>query len=67
MKEKKSFLDRPSVQAVLAALICIVLGVLIGFIVLLLINPSEAFKGICSILKNYNGKDLCEVFWKYTC
>ena len=47
MKEKKSFLDRPSVQAVLAALICIVLGVLIGFIVLLLINPSEAFKGIC--------------------
>lgn len=65
MKEKKSFLDRPSVQAVLAALICIVLGVLIGFIVLLLINPSEALKGICSILKNYFNYPMGKICVKY--
>ena len=53
MKEKKSFLERPSVQAILAALLCIILGLLIGYIVLLLINPAGAGNGIVSIIKNH--------------
>lgn len=65
MKEKKRFLDNPSVQSILAALICIVIGVLIGFIVLLLINPSEAFTGITAILKNYFNYPLGKMSLKY--
>ncbi len=53
MDEKKSFWKKPAVQSVIAALICILIGVLIGFVVLLLINPGRAFEGITSILKNF--------------
>ena len=60
MKEKKGFLDNQAVQSILSALICIVLGILIGFIVLLIINPSEALNGMTSIWK-----DLYEVLRKY--
>ena len=42
MKEKKSLLKNPSFQSILTSLICIVLGLFIGFIVLLLINPAGA-------------------------
>lgn len=41
------------VQSIIASLICIVLGVLIGYIVLLIINPSGANEGIVDILKNF--------------
>ena len=56
MKEKKSFLMIPLVQSVLAALLCIVLGLLIGYLVLLAINPAGAGEGIVAIIKN---------FWNY--
>ena len=36
--EKKSFLKNPSVQAIMTSLVCIVLGLFIGYIVLLIIN-----------------------------
>ena len=65
MKEKKSFLENQSVQSILAALICIILGVLIGFIVLLIINPSQAFTGITSILKNFFNYPIGKVGMKY--
>ena len=50
---KKSFLERPGVQAVGAALICVVLGLFIGFIVLYLINPAGAGEAIMTILLNF--------------
>jgi len=53
MKEKKSLLKNPSFQAILTSLICIVLGLFIGFIVLLLINPSGAGEAIKTILLNF--------------
>ena len=53
MSGKKSFLERPGVQSVLAALLCIILGLLIGFLVLLAINPSGAGAGIMAIIKNF--------------
>ncbi len=53
MKEKKSFLERPAVQSILAAIVCIILGLLIGFLVLLAINPSGAGTGILAIIKNF--------------
>mgnify|MGYP002522197988 CR=1 FL=1 len=51
--EKKSFLKNPSVQAIMTSLICIVLGLLIGYIVLLMINPSGAGEAIKTILINF--------------
>ena len=47
------FFRKKGVQSLLASLICIVLGVLIGYIVLLLINAEGAGKAITTILKNF--------------
>ena len=65
MKEKKGFLDNQAVQSILSALICIVLGILIGFIVLLIINPSEALNGMTSILKNFLNYPFGKICMKY--
>ena len=53
MKEKNSILKNPSFQAILSSLLCIVLGLLIGYIVLLIINPSGAGESIKTILLNF--------------
>lgn len=53
MKEKKSLIKNPSFQAILTSLICIVLGLLIGYIVLLIINPAGAGESISTILLNF--------------
>ena len=53
MKEKNKLLKNPSFQAILASLICIVLGLLIGYIVLMLINPSGAGESIKTLLLNF--------------
>ena len=50
---KKGLLSRPAVQSVLASLLCIVIGVLVGYIVLLLINPEGASTAIVRLLQNY--------------
>ena len=55
--QKSSILRKPAVQTILASLICIVLGVLIGFIALLIINSSGAWNALMEILKN---------FWNYS-
>lgn len=52
-KNKKSFFKNEGVQAVIASLICVVLGLLIGFIVLLCINPAGAGKAIVDMMKNF--------------
>ena len=49
----KSFLKKNAVQSLIASLACIILGLLIGFIVLLFINPSGAGKAILAVLKNF--------------
>ena len=50
---KERFLEREGVQSLLASLFCIVLGLLVGYIVLLFINPAGAGRAIASILKNF--------------
>lgn len=51
--EKKSLLKNPSFQAILTSLVCIVLGLFIGYIVLLMINPAGAGEAIKTILLNF--------------
>ena len=52
-KEKTNFFKKPGVQSLTASLICIILGLLIAFIVLLLINPQGALGSIINIIKNF--------------
>ena len=50
---KKNLLKNSGVQALLAALICVILGLAIGFIVLLFINPVGAGEAILTVVKNF--------------
>ena len=52
-KERKNILSNGTVQTLIASLICIVLGLLVGYVVLLIINPAGAGKAIAAILKNF--------------
>ena len=52
-KNKKSLLSQQGFQTLLASLVCIVAGLLIGYIVLLIINPGKATEAIITILKNF--------------
>ena len=52
-KKKESILRNNAVQTILASLLCIIVGLLIGYVVLLIINPKGASGAIVSILKNY--------------
>ena len=54
--EKTSFLKKPAVQTILASVLCILAGLVIGFIILLIINPGHAWEAMTDILKN---------FWNY--
>lgn len=49
----RAILSMPAVQSICAALLCIVIGLLVGYIALLLINPAGATNAIITILKNY--------------
>jgi simple sugar transport system permease protein len=53
MNGKVSLLKRPGVQTFLSSIICVVLGLLLGYIILLLINAKGASAGIVTLLKNY--------------
>ena len=49
----KKVMKNPAIQALVASLICIALGILIGYIVLLFINPSGAGEAIVTVLKSF--------------
>ena len=50
---KKNLLKSNAVQSLLASFICILLGMLIGYIVLLFINPAGASEAILDVIKNF--------------
>ena len=49
----KKILKNQSVQSLLASLLCILAGLLIGYIVLLFINPAGAWEAIVTVVKNF--------------
>ena len=49
---KNSFLAKPAVQSILAAILCIIIGLFVGYIALLIISPKGATEAIITILKN---------------
>ena len=49
----KKILKNQAVQSLLASLLCILMGLLIGYIVLLFINPAGAGEAIITVIKNF--------------
>ena len=50
---KKNILKNSGVQSLLASLVCVILGLLIGYIVLLFINPDGAGEAITDVMSNF--------------
>lgn len=53
MTDKTSFFKRPGVQTLLASILCAILGILLGYIILLFMNSEHAAEGMWAILKNF--------------
>ncbi|NCB32774.1 MAG: ABC transporter permease [Erysipelotrichia bacterium] len=51
--KRTAFYKKPEVQSIISSLLCIIVGLLIGYIVLLLINPAGAGEAINAVLKNF--------------
>ena len=62
---KKNLLKNGGVQSLIASLACIVLGMLIGYIVLLFIEPSGAGEAIMTVMKNFFTYSKTETQMKY--
>ncbi len=65
MKKNNSLLRKEGFQTLLASLVCILGGLLVGFIVLLLIEPKGAFEAILAVMKSffrYPGKLMLKYF-----
>ena len=62
---KKNLLKNGGVQSLIASLVCIVLGMLIGYIVLLFIEPSGAGEAIMTVIKNFFTYSKPETQMKY--
>ena len=62
---KKSLLKNTGVQSLIASLLCIVLGMLIGYIVLLFINPTGAGEAIVTVMKNFLNYNRADTQLKY--
>jgi ABC-type uncharacterized transport system permease subunit len=52
-KVKTPLMRNSGFQSLIASLLCIILGLLIGYIVLLLINPKGAWEAITAIIENF--------------
>ena len=52
-KSRESLLRKPAVQTLFASLLCVVLGLLVGYIALIIINPKGATNAIVDVLKNF--------------
>ena len=64
-KEKRSLLKNDGVQSFIASIICILLGLLLGYVVLLFINPAGAGEAITSLVKNFFNYPNATIALKY--
>lgn len=61
----KKILKNSGVQSFIASLLCIIVGMLVGFIVLLFIEPSGAGKAIMAVAQNFFGYSRANTQLKY--
>ncbi len=57
MNQKSSLLKNNGVQTFITSIICIILGLIVGFLVLLIINAEGAGKAILDVIRNFFNKD----------
>ena len=53
MNEKKSLLRNDGFQTFVTSIICIILGLIVGWLALLIIEPSGAWGAIVAVIKNF--------------
>ena len=53
MKQKTPLLRKSGVQTLISSLLCIILGLFVGYLALLIIEPSGAWGAILGVLKNF--------------
>ena len=53
MKQRTPLLRKNGFQTILSSLLCIILGLLVGYLVLLIINAEGAWNAIVDVLKNF--------------
>ena len=51
--KKNNLLRNSGVQSMLASLMCILVGLLVGYVALLIINAEGAWEAICNIVRNF--------------
>lgn len=51
--KNKNILKNNAFQSLLSSIICVILGLLVGYIVLLFINPAGAWDAIKAVIKNF--------------
>ena len=56
MKNKSSLLKNNGVQTFMTSIICIILGLIVGFLALLIINAEGSGKAILGVIKNFFNK-----------
>lgn len=61
----RKLLKNKAFQSILSSVLCIIIGLIIGFIVLLCINPSGAFEGIMDLIKNFFNYQNSKIAFKY--
>ena len=65
MNKKESILKKPAIQTLLSSLACIILGLFIGFIVLLFIDARGAASALYDIVRNFFRYPSAAVALKY--
>ena len=53
MKNKKNILKNPSFQTIMSSIVCVLIGLIVGYLVLLMINAQGAGDAIETILLNF--------------
>ena len=53
MKNKSTIFSSPSFLSITSAILCALIGIIVGYVILLIINPANAGKAIVTILKNF--------------
>ena len=53
MKDNTKFFKKPAVQTILASVLCAILGIVLGYVILLFMNPAHATEGMVAILRNF--------------
>lgn len=61
----KKFIKNESIQSIITSLVCILIGLLVGYITLLIINPSGANEGFRTIVLNFFTFNRGELQLKY--